>query len=90
MVVKVLANLFATFSNVKETENSEPEVPVEKLYAQFGKLKVELDFLKISARNWGYQRANGSRQTETKPAVAAQTMRIIMHSTQFVVLCINS
>jgi len=36
-----LANLSATFSNVKETENSEPEVPVEKLYAQIGKLKVE-------------------------------------------------
>ena len=27
-----LANLSATFSNVKETENSEPEVPVEKLF----------------------------------------------------------
>ena len=29
-----LANLSATFSNVKETENSELELPVEKLYAQ--------------------------------------------------------
>ena len=38
-----LANLSATFFNVKETENSELEVPVEKLYAQIGKLKVELD-----------------------------------------------
>lgn len=41
-----LANLSATFSNVKETENSEPEVPVEKLYAQIVKIKVELDFFK--------------------------------------------
>ena len=41
-----LANLSATFTNVNETENSEPEVHVEKLYAQIGKLKVELDFLK--------------------------------------------
>jgi hypothetical protein len=48
-----LANLSATFSNVKETENSEPEVPVEKLYAQIGKLKVELDFLKKSAKKLG-------------------------------------
>ena len=48
-----LADLSATFSNVKETENSEPEVPVEKLYAQIGKLKVELDFLKKSAKKLG-------------------------------------
>ncbi len=41
-----LANLSATFSNVRETENSVPEVPVEKLCVQIGKLKVELDFLK--------------------------------------------
>ena len=39
-----MVNLFITFSNVKESENSEPEVPVEKLYAQIGKIKVELDF----------------------------------------------
>ena len=83
-----LANLPATFSNVKETENSEPEVPVEKLYAQIGKLKVELDFLKkIVQRNWGYPNANGSRQTKTKSTVFAQTMRIAVFSTQFVVLC---
>jgi transposase-like protein len=48
-----LANLSATFSNVKETENNESEVPVEKLYAQIGKLKVELDFLKKSAKKLG-------------------------------------
>jgi transposase-like protein len=48
-----LANLSATFSNVNDTENSEPEVPVEKLHAQIGKLKVELDFLKKSAKKLG-------------------------------------
>jgi predicted secreted protein len=48
-----LANLSATFSNVKETENSEPEVPVEKLYTQIGKLKVELDFLKKKCKEIG-------------------------------------
>ena len=85
-----LANLSATFSNVKETENSEPEVPLEKLYAQIGNLKVELDFLKKVQRNWGYPRANGSRQTETMFTLAAQTMRIAVHSTQFVVLCANT
>lgn len=76
-----LANLSATFSNVKETESSEPEVPLEKLYAQIGKLKVELDFLKKVQRNWGYPRENGSRQIKTKPTVLAQTMRIALHST---------
>ena len=60
--LEFLANLSATFPNLKEWENSEPEVPVEKLYAQTGKLKVELDFfLKKVQRNWGYPRANTSR-----------------------------
>jgi transposase-like protein len=48
-----LANLSATFSNVKETENREPAVPVQKLYAKIGKLKVELDLLKKSAKKLG-------------------------------------
>ncbi len=50
---ELITNMAAAFSNVKETENSEPEVPVEKLYAQIGKLKVELDFLKKSAKKLG-------------------------------------
>jgi hypothetical protein len=65
-------------------------VPVEKLYAQIGKLKVELDFLKKVQRNWGYPRTNGSRQTKTKSTVFAQTMQIAMYSTQFVVLFANT
>ncbi len=48
-----LANMSAAFSNVKENENIESEVPVEKLYAQIDKLKVELDFLKKSAKKLG-------------------------------------
>jgi transposase-like protein len=48
-----LANISAAFSNGKESNLSEPEVPVEKLYAQIGKLKVELDFLKKSAKKLG-------------------------------------
>jgi hypothetical protein len=59
---------------VKETENSEPEVPVEKLYAQIGKLKVELDFLKKVPRNWEYLRTNGSHKNEKKSCVLTQTM----------------
>jgi hypothetical protein len=39
-----LANLSLTFANVKETENSEPEVSMEKLYAQIDKFKMEQDF----------------------------------------------
>lgn len=48
-----LANMSAAFTTQKESSNVEPEVPVEKLYAQIGKLKVELDFLKKSARKLG-------------------------------------
>ena len=43
-----LANMSAAFSNAKESSTSEQEVPVEQLYAQIGKLKVELDFFKKS------------------------------------------
>ena len=85
-----MANLSATFSNVNETDNSEPKVPVEKLYTQIGKLKVELDFLKKVQINKGYPRANGTRQTEMKSAVSAQTMLIAVRSTQFIVLCANT
>jgi transposase-like protein len=85
-----LANLSSTFSNVKEMENSEPEVPVEKLYAQIGKLKVELDFLKKVQRNWGYPRANGSHQTKKESVIVAQTMRVALCAEEFTVLCANT
>jgi transposase-like protein len=48
-----LANMSAAFTSQKESSDSEPEVPIEKLYAQIGKLKVELDFLKKSAKKLG-------------------------------------
>jgi len=48
-----LSNMVAAFANPKEVTKSEQEVPVEKLYAQIGQLKVELDFLKKSARKLG-------------------------------------
>jgi transposase len=48
-----LTNMSAAFSKMKEDSGAEPEVPVEKLYAQIGKLKVELDFLKKSAKKLG-------------------------------------
>ena len=48
-----LANMSAAFSNAKESSTSEQEVPVEQLYAQIGKLKVELDFFKKSAKKLG-------------------------------------
>ena len=48
-----LANMPAVFSNSKDSESQETAVPVEKLYAQIGQLKVELDFLKKSARKLG-------------------------------------
>ncbi len=44
-----LANAAAVFTNISEAEKSTEDV--EKLYAQIGKLKVEVDFLKkVSAR----------------------------------------
>ncbi len=48
-----LANMSSVFSNSKDSESQETAVPVEKLYAQIGQLKVELDFLKKSARKLG-------------------------------------
>jgi transposase len=45
-----LANMSVTFSNVQEIENSEPELLVETLFAQIGKLKVELCFFLKSAK----------------------------------------
>ena len=48
-----LSNLSAAFSNAKKSSTGESEVPAEKLYAQIGKLKVELDFLKKSAKKLG-------------------------------------
>jgi len=48
-----LTNMSAAFSNAKETQGDDQDVPVEKLYAQIGKLKVELDFLKKSAKKLG-------------------------------------
>jgi transposase-like protein len=48
-----LANASAAFSASKDAGLEESTVPVEKLYAQIGQLKVELDFLKKSARKLG-------------------------------------
>ncbi len=48
-----LANMSAAFSSAKDSSSLESEVPVEKLYAQIGQLKVELDFLKKSAKKLG-------------------------------------
>ena len=48
-----LANMSAAFSNAKESSTSEQEVPVEQLYAQIGKLKVELDFFKKKCQEIG-------------------------------------
>jgi transposase len=48
-----LSNMGAAFANPKDATKTEQEVPVEKLYAQIGQLKVELDFLKKSARKLG-------------------------------------
>lgn len=48
-----LTNMSAAFSNVKETQSDDQDVLLEKLYAQIGKLKVELDFLKKSAKKLG-------------------------------------
>lgn len=48
-----LENMSAIFDHDQESKSAEPSVDVEKLYAQIGQLKVELDFLKKSARKLG-------------------------------------
>jgi hypothetical protein len=64
----------AAFTAQKDSIKQEPEVPIEKLYAQIGKLKVELDFLKKSARNVGCQRTNGSHQNKEECHFLAPSM----------------
>lgn len=58
-----LANLAATFAHESGASNGESEASVEKLYAQIGKLKVELDFLKKSAKKLGIP------ESEWKPSI---------------------
>lgn len=48
-----LENMSAIFDHGQESKSAESTVDVEKLYAQIGQLKVELDFLKKSARKLG-------------------------------------
>lgn len=50
-----LANMAAVFANGKPISNDNQEAHTEKLYAQIGQLKVELDFLKKSAKKLGIQ-----------------------------------
>jgi transposase-like protein len=48
-----LENMSAVFGGTQESGDNADSVNVEKLYAQIGKLKVELDFLKKSAKKLG-------------------------------------
>jgi len=48
-----LANMAAVFANGKAVSSDNQEAYTEKLYAQIGQLKVELDFLKKSAKKLG-------------------------------------
>lgn len=48
-----LANMPAVFGGSGSTTSDEDSPALEKLYAQIGQLKVELDFLKKSARKLG-------------------------------------
>jgi transposase len=56
-----LANIAAVFTNGKAVSSDNQEAYTEKLYAQIGQLKVELDFLKKSAKKLGIP------QNEWKP-----------------------
>jgi transposase-like protein len=51
-----LANISSVFNDKQESKEDDENVDIEKLYAQIGQLKVENDFLKKIARNWGYER----------------------------------
>ena len=50
-----LANISSVFNDKQESKEDDENVDIEKLYAQIGQLKVENDFLKKIARNWGYE-----------------------------------
>ena len=50
-----LANISSVFNDKPESKEDGDNVDIEKLYAQIGQLKVENDFLKKIARNWGYE-----------------------------------
>ena len=50
-----LANISSVFNEKQESKEDSDNVDIEKLYAQIGQLKVENDFLKKIARNWGYE-----------------------------------
>jgi transposase len=47
------ANMSAAFSSAKDSSSNEAEVPVGKLYAQIGLLKVELDFVEKKCQEIG-------------------------------------
>lgn len=69
-----LANMSLVFSNVKDNEHAQTEVPVEKLYAQIGQLKVELDFVKKVRADWEYPRVNGNHKRKSQKNIVAQTV----------------
>jgi len=50
---EALERLPGLFKGNHSSQESEPSVEMEKLYAQIGQLKVENDFLKKSARKLG-------------------------------------
>ena len=63
---ELLENMSSVFQGDSSARVSESTPDVEKLYAQIGQLKVELDFLKKVQRNWEYPRANGNHKTTFK------------------------
>jgi transposase-like protein len=48
-----LENMSSIFSGERAAESASENPAIEKLYAQIGQLKVELDFLKKSAKKLG-------------------------------------
>jgi len=63
--------------------------PLKKLYAQIGKIKVELNFIK-KCKEIGDTQNRMEAIKKAKSTVIPQSMRIAVNSTQFVVICTNT
>lgn len=72
--IEFLENMSSVFEKgIKNEEDQGPDV--DELYAQIGKLKVENEFLKKVARNWGYENPHQSDRTSFSCLIHSSAMQ---------------
>ena len=69
-----LENVASVFEKGGRKSDDQDNPEIEKLYAQIGQLKVENDFLKKFAGNWGYEGTFRTNHTQNKEAIGAQAV----------------